>query len=259
MRFKQEPEDILKGLGIYRTDDIDLDLIAYSLNAEVKRNVLSDCEGHIIGTNTNAIITINSNASIERQRFSLGHELGHWVNDRNKNLTYRCDVNDMRQRSTKKENFRQQKEVRANQFSAQLIMPKHIIVPQLNSMEVTFDNVRLIANNFKASRTSAAIRIVELSPYPCMLICWTKQGTRRWFTRSPLVPDNIWPHKVILKTQTYFQACNAIEVDADTWIDDDSASEYTVVQSVFSNSYDIFSLLWWEKEDQLICSSSDLI
>ncbi|CBL44750.1 Conserved hypothetical protein [gamma proteobacterium HdN1] len=252
MRFKQEPEDILKGLGIYHANDIDLDLIAYSLNAEVKRNALSDCEGHIIGTDTNAIITINSNAPTERQRFSLGHELGHWVNDRNKNLTYRCNVNDMRQRSPAKDNFRQQKEVRANQFSAQLIMPKHIIAPQLNSMAVTFDNVRLIANDFRVSRTSAAIRIVELSPYPCMLICWSKQGTRRWFARSPLVPDNIWPHRTILNPHINFQASNAIEVDADMWIDDIAASDFTLIQSVFSNSYDIFSLLWWKNEGQLI-------
>lgn len=252
MKFKRQPENILKNLGIYHATDIDLDLIAYALNAKVNRTPLSDCEGYIIGTEEKAIITINENAPVERQRFSLGHEIGHWVNDRNKNLTYRCDENDMRQRSPLKNDFRQQKEVRANQFSAQLIMPQHIVTSYLNLMEVTFELVRVLANEFSVSLTSAAIRVVELSPVPCMLVCWSRQGQRRWFSRSPLVPDNLWPHKVIVKTQECFQPCNAQEVDADTWIEAATSSDYTVMQSVFSNSYDIFSLLWWKNEDQLL-------
>jgi hypothetical protein len=36
------------------------------------------------------------------------------------------------------------------------------------------------------------------------------------------------------------------------WIDDIAASDFTLIQSVFSNPYDIFSLLWWKNEDQLI-------
>ncbi|EGG98314.1 hypothetical protein imdm_179 [gamma proteobacterium IMCC2047] len=53
MKFQRQPEDILKELGIYESKDIDLDLIAYSLNADVKRTNLSDCEGNIIGTDLN--------------------------------------------------------------------------------------------------------------------------------------------------------------------------------------------------------------
>lgn len=254
MKFKQQPEEILKRLGIYHAKDIDLDLIAYSLNAEVKRMPLSNCEGNIIGTDKKAIITINQNASTERQRFSLGHETGHWVNDRNNNLTYRCDANDMRQRSIQKNNFRQQKEVRANQFSAQLIMPEHIVMPYLRHQNPTFDTVRLLASEFTVSLTSSAIRLVELSPLPCMLVCWSKQGHRRWFSRSKLVPESLWPHKVITKTHEFFASCNAQEVDADAWIDAETAADFTVVQSVFSNNYDLFSLLWWKNESQLLHS-----
>jgi len=255
MKFKQQPEEILKRLGIYHAKDIDLDLIAFSLNAEVKRMPLSNCEGNIIGTDKKAIITINQNASTERQRFSLGHETGHWVNDRHNNLTYRCDANDMRQRTLQKNNFRQQKEVRANQFSAQLIMPEYIVLPYLSEQNIDFEIVRLLANEFTVSLTSSAIRLVELSPFPCMLVCWSKQGSRRWFSRSKLVPETVWPHKTITKTHEIFTPCNAQEVDADIWIDDDAASDFTLVQSIFSNSYDILSLLWWKNEQHLLCAT----
>ncbi len=252
MKFRQNPEDILKRLGIYNAEDIDLDLVAYSLGAEVKYSSLIDCEGNIVGTNTNAIITINKDVGIERQRFSLGHELGHWVNDRNQNLTYRCAVNDMRQREFQESNFRQQREVRANQFSAELLVPKYIVKPLLDSSEINFELIRKLADIFTVSVTSMAIRVVELSKLPCMLICWTKEGKRRWFIQSEIIPCRIWPHKQINNFKDFTYISGAMEVDADTWIDGEDADNFTLIQSVFSNSYGVLTLLWWKDESQIL-------
>ena len=251
MRFKQQPDGILKRLGIYEPADIDLDLVAYSLNADVKRTVLSDYEGSIIGTDEKAIITINICADPRRQRFSLGHEIGHWVNDRGKNLTYRCNTNDMRQRKMSKDNFRQQKEVRANQFSAELIMPNHIFSHHAYNLDITFDSVNYLADKFDVSRTSAAIRFVEVSSYPCMIVCWNKEGSRRWFSRNPIVPDSIWPHSRILRPRDAFSLSNGLEVDADKWISNEGAEDFSIVESIFSNGYDVLSLVWWKDESQL--------
>lgn len=251
MRFKRQPEDILKTLGIYEPEDIELELVAYSLNAEVKRAALSDCEGNIIGTDEKAIITVNNNVDTRRQRFSLGHELGHWVNDRGKNLTYRCDANDMRQRSIRKDNFRQQKEVRANQFSAELIMPNHIFGRYLNNLDINTDAVNYLANEFNVSRTSAAIRLTEVSSSPCMIVCWDQSGNRRWFSRNPIVPDFIWPHTKIMQPRDAFALSNGLEVDADKWINSENSEDYSVVESIFNNGYDFLSLIWWKNEDQL--------
>jgi len=251
MPFKRQPDEILQELGIYEPDDIDLDLVAFSLGAEVNRSPLSDCEGNIIGTTNKAIITINENAPLSRQRFSLGHEIGHWVNDRGKNLTYRCDTNDMRQRSIRKNNFRQNIEVRANQFSAELMMPSYIFRRYLNDMDITIEAVKNMADIFQASLTSTAIRLVEVSNKPCMLVCWGKDGNRRWFKRNIIVPEEIWPHQKISRLQDTFVSSNGLEVDADKWINNDGAENFTVLESVFSNGYDYLSLIWWKNETQL--------
>lgn len=243
MRFKVEPEEILKTIGIYSPEDIDLDLIAYTLGATVKRTTLVDCEGYIVGTEEKAIISINENVSTERQKFSLGHELGHWTNDRRQNLTYKCTTTDMRQRIAREGNFKQQKEVRANQFSAELIIPKHIAQPNLNGLDISFETIRYLANLFTVSLTSTSIRLVDLSDSPCMLVCWDKNGNRKWFTRSTPVPEYILPHNHLLNHRTLLVSGAAEEVDADTWIDGDSAHNFTLIQSVFSNSYDILVLL----------------
>lgn len=251
MRFKQQPDDILKRLGIYEPEDIDLELVAYSLNADVKRAALSDCEGNIIGTDEKAIITVNNDADPRRQRFSLGHELGHWINDRGKNLTYRCDTNDMRQRSMSKDNFRQQKEVRANQFSAELMMPNHIFGRYLSNLDITTDSVNYLANEFNVSLTSTAIRFVDLSDHPSMIVCWDKTGNRRWFHRNSIVPDSIWPHTRIMQPREAFAFSNGLEVDADKWINSEGSENYSIVESIFSNGHDILSLIWWKDESQL--------
>jgi hypothetical protein len=252
MRFKQQPDHILKSIGIYEPADIDLELIAFSLNADVIYVPLSDCEGSIIGTDTKAIISINDNAEPRRQRFSLGHELGHWVNDRGKNLTYRCNANDMRQRTIRKTDFRQQKEVRANQFSAELLMPNYIFNRYIENLEITSNALSYLANEFNMSRTSTAIRFIEKSSQPCMIACWDKNGARRWFRRNSTVPDYIWPHEKIIQPKTALNLSNGMEVDADKWISTDGAEKFTLIESVFYNGYDFLSLLWWKDESQLV-------
>ncbi len=251
MRFKQQPNDILKRLGMYEPEDIDLDLIAFDLGAEVKRASLNDCEGNILGTSTKAIITINKISRIERQRFSLGHELGHWVNDRGKNLTYRCTTDDMRQRSMIQEDFRQNKEVRANQFSAELLMPDFIFKRYAENLDIILKTARYLANTFNVSLTSTVIRLVELSERPCMIICWDKMGKRRWFSRNDIIPEKIWPHERIFHPQEVFKLSDGVEVDADKWINLAGSENYTVIESIFSNTYDFLSLIWWKDEEQL--------
>ena len=158
----------------------------------------------------------------------------------------------MRQCTPQKSNFRQQKEVRANQFAAELLIPKHIVTPYLADLNVTFESVGAIAEMFNVSRTSTAIRLVELSPFPCMLICYDRVGNRRWFSRSHIIPEHFWPHKKITNPQNVLIPGEAEEVDADTWIDEEKAISHSVIQSIFSNSYDILVLLWWKDEAHLL-------
>lgn len=251
MKFKRQPELILQELGIDNPEEINLDLIAFTLNASVKRMNLSGCEGQIIGTNSHAIITINSNSDLSRQRFSLGHELGHWVNDRGKNLTYQCSDADMRQYSASSTDFKRQKEVRANRFSAELLMPSYLFNRYHQEREITCETINCLSNLFDVSRTSASIRLVETSDRPCMIVCWNPSGKRKWFFRSSIVPESVWPHKMVLQPRSTFGETNAVEVDADQWIDNIGAENFTLIESQFFNGYDHLTLLWWKDESPL--------
>src|SRR5690554_5653009 len=172
----QTPEEILKTVGIYEPEDIDLELIAYSLNTEVEYYPLGNVEGQIIGTDERAIITINSNSAAARQRFSLGHELGHWVYDRGKNLSFSCSKGDMA--NFQQTSIKKSREVRANRFSAGLLMPSFMLKEITTGLPVTIDNAKYLANRFRSSLTSAAIRFVESTDLPAMLTCWDDKGNR---------------------------------------------------------------------------------
>src|SRR3954449_6498714 len=79
-------ERILIGLAIQSPSDIDLEAIAWSLGAAVDYRPLQGCEALIVGSEKRAVIVVNSGSRPERQRFSVGHEIGHWHHHRGRQL-----------------------------------------------------------------------------------------------------------------------------------------------------------------------------
>jgi hypothetical protein len=59
--------------------------IAYACGATILPQPLTGCQANIIGFGDRAIITVNSKSIRTRQRFSSGHEPGHWMKDRGQN------------------------------------------------------------------------------------------------------------------------------------------------------------------------------
>jgi Zn-dependent peptidase ImmA (M78 family) len=67
---------------------------------EIKPLTISGFEGGLITTDdkSSGCILINENSSAQRQRFTIGHELGHYLNPRHRRFAYivfRCQSNDM--------------------------------------------------------------------------------------------------------------------------------------------------------------------
>lgn len=75
------PFEILNDLGITEPGDIDIEAIAEDCGATIRYQPLSGCAARIMGYKNRAIITIDEDTPRPRQRFSAGHELGHWMRD----------------------------------------------------------------------------------------------------------------------------------------------------------------------------------
>lgn len=105
------------------------------------------------------IIAVNKNHVATRQRFSIGHELGHW--------TLHASQNDFFDSVYKREStpLRKNKsfEMEANQFAAALLMPDSLIKKAISETDVLESNwIERIANDFQVSKNAMTFRLVNL-------------------------------------------------------------------------------------------------
>ncbi len=114
-----------------------------------------------------AIIVVNSLHHLNRQRFTLAHELGHFelhmkeigaeVHVDKKFLAFARDA--------KSSLGWDRKEVEANRFASELLVPQHVLNQQLQGRLVDLENEDLIAalaDRFEVSRQMMTFRIGEL-------------------------------------------------------------------------------------------------
>ncbi|HZV01275.1 MAG TPA: ImmA/IrrE family metallo-endopeptidase [Planctomycetota bacterium] len=100
-----------------------------------------------------------------RERFALGHELGHFYRHREALLaggkTHNSKVDFVSDRREERE---------ADYFSASLMMPKGVVGPIVNEGPAEIARILAIATRFEASVTSAALRFVRLCHFPCAMV-----------------------------------------------------------------------------------------
>ncbi len=254
MNRYRRPDDLLQTLGIESPGQIDLDAIAFFCGAKVRQRPLDGCSARIIGSGNRAIITVDEHSKEFRKRFSIGHELGHWLADRGQ-VSFVCRQNDL-------QNFHNNKldrEAAANRFAAKLLMPKAMFSDAALNLPITFDAVKILAKQFRTSLTATAIRIVELGSYLCMITCFNKDG-RLWYWRNIDVPAILRPHRFLQKGSEAFSLLNEgtppkgpVEVDADLWIDHASSQEHIITEdSLRGPDGTTLTLLWWRDESQLL-------
>jgi hypothetical protein len=243
------PEALLEELRITEPEEIDVEAIAYYCGAVVKYRPLTGCAARIVGAGDKAIITVDSESLITRQRFSIGHELGHWMRDRGR-AAFMCKDRDFYSSWA----FKGTPEAIANRYAADLLMPISMFRVAAGDQPITFETVSRLAERFRVSKTAAAIRLVEIGTHPAMIVCFGKAG-RKWFQRGPDVPDVIWPKDQLDHDTAAFDLlfANKEQNDADSWINHARSDRYTVVESSIKTSEDsVVSLIWWKDESQLV-------
>ncbi|APW48668.1 ImmA/IrrE family metallo-endopeptidase [Rhodoferax antarcticus] len=171
-------ERLLWGYGVTDSSHIDLDAIANDNGAEVKYRPLGGCEARLVARGESAIISVNSASNDGRQRFSLAHELAHWICDR-KTGSFLCAKEDIGPQSAVAKSV----EANANGYASQLVLPTYLVVPWIKDRKITLDVSALLAKDFNVSLTAAAIKLVKQATSPAFLACHT-QTRLTWHQRS---------------------------------------------------------------------------
>jgi hypothetical protein len=250
------PAAVLDELGVTDASEIVIEAIAQHCGATIVYEALDGCEARVVGCGDRAIITVNAGSPRPRQRFSAGHELGHWMRDRGK-VAFSCtDGNLVRDWGD------DSPERRANRYATDLLLPRKLFEPAAKGLPPTHESARALASLFETSRTATAIRLTELCGTPAMIIC-NDATVRRWFFRSNLVP--LWP---VARPGPSTQAAKLLDggvarssgptvVDADEWIDHPRAGRFTVVEDSMLASGVVLTLLWWRDEAQILDLEGD--
>lgn len=228
-------ERLLQSLGVTEPEEIDLEAIAWHLGVvKVKYARLDGCEARIVGVGDRAIITVDERPIAQRRRFSVAHELGHWHFHRGRTLLCRCD-------DISEGGSTLGVERTANRFAADLLLPSYLLSPLARRQpRLTLKALRDTAARFRTSLSATAFRLVEAGHSPTVLICHSVAG-RRWFVRSPDVPDRWYPRED-LDAETYaFGLLHGTDLEqpsprkmpAQAWFGRAEAAEYEVTEQSF--------------------------
>ncbi|MCE2423070.1 MAG: ImmA/IrrE family metallo-endopeptidase [Gemmatimonadetes bacterium] len=117
-----------------------------------------------------------------RRRFSVAHELGHYHIPTHQGIaTGWCGDADMTA-GAHGGNVREQE---ANDFAAELLMPRHLFSQDARGRDPNFREIGELAQRdmYDVSRTAAALRYVEVTQSACSLVC-ARDGIIEWVAKS---------------------------------------------------------------------------
>lgn len=179
-------ERLLWSYGVTEPAHIDLEAIANDHGAHVKYRPLGGCEARLVARGDSAIISVNSNSKCRRQRFSLAHELAHWMRDR-KTGSFVCAKEDIGPQNAEAKTV----EALANNYASQLILPSYLVNPWLQGRKATLDVASDLGGDFNVSLTAAAIKLIKCTPHAACLVRHS-QSERVRFQRSHSFPQELY-------------------------------------------------------------------
>lgn len=171
---------------------IDLEAIALSRGASVRYRHLDGCEARLVANGDCAIISVDSSSQRGRQRFSLAHELAHWVCDRERG-SFACAKDDIGPQNAEEKSI----EASANVFASQLVLPDYLVAPWLQGRRMVLATAGDLKQDFDTSLTAAAIRLCKRAPMPACVACHGK-AKRHWYVKNLL-----WPFELSVVRQLH--------------------------------------------------------
>lgn len=229
-------DSLLKSLGITAPRDIDLEAIAYYVGLRIKRRCLKCCEAMITGRGNKGIISVTPGGMIQRERFSIAHELGHWAYHRGE--TVACRATDIGKFS--KTNA---VERAADQYAADLLMPWTMFKAECKPhRRLDLNALKLVAGTFNTSLTATLIRMVTSGLYGNAMMITHGTGGRKWHRSADGIPGYWFPKPDLDRESFAFELLHNAntqdqsfprKIGADAWFDNHAAPRYEVTEQSF--------------------------
>ena len=172
-RLKQIEETarrILIEQRLYNTP-VDVYSVANGLGlGVVPHDFANDVSGLLITSGGKSTIGINSNNGVTRKRFTIAHEIGHYVLGHQREGAFIDKPGNFftivyRDSSSSTGEFQQERE--ANAFAAALLMPRELIDITIKKMSFDFEDdqmsvIDILAHEFEVSSQAMSFRLSNL-------------------------------------------------------------------------------------------------
>lgn len=162
---------LLDDVGI-KDPHVPIEKVASHLNLEiVTHDFGNEISGALIIEDGKAIIGVSPSEPEVRRRFTISHEIGHFlfhkdtshlfIEDKKFQVLYRSEQIS--------QDYKQEKE--ANHFAASILMPKSMIekiIEALNEEDYIYSDeeiIKLVAKKFKVSQPAMTYRLINLGYY----------------------------------------------------------------------------------------------
>lgn len=180
-RTAAQPEDFVRALlrrfKISTTPD--LSELAHKVGLEICEVESEGFEGALVRIPNKPTGIVAVKASIRepgRKRFTIAHELGHYILPGHGELDSVCKSRDIESWGRGVPD----QEVDANRFAAELLIPSTQVASLLRQESATVVVAKKISANFQTSLTAAAVKCVDVTDEQCALVV-SDAGIIQWW------------------------------------------------------------------------------
>ncbi|MGC1782116.1 MAG: ImmA/IrrE family metallo-endopeptidase [Acidobacteriaceae bacterium] len=164
-KAKSEAIKLLENNGIVRAP-VPVDNLAKTLEIDVRYSPgKEDVSGALIRNGKSVVIAVNSAQHENRQRFTIAHEIGHFLLHKGTKVHFDEDFR-VNYRNALSSEATNRDEIEANSFAAELLMPESFLRKDLLKIQPDDDTIgtaiQSLSVRYKVSPRAMELRLVNL-------------------------------------------------------------------------------------------------
>jgi hypothetical protein len=230
----------------------DLEALCCLLGLRVREKAFDRFDGVLIRGEgaRKGIIGINSSIQeIARKRFTIAHELGHFMIPYHRQVKTMCETGLMDSFSARLAT----PELEANEFASELLLPTRTLRQRFDLASPSLSQISQVAREFDASLSAATWRFLALTKQPCAMV-WNRGGRALWYRTSDTLPFRLPLHDLPAQASVASRllAGESVpggmqEVDPHLWFEAAAAAHIATLfeeSTLFPGYNAVFTLLW---------------
>lgn len=248
---EQYAQDIVSSFNL--TPPIDLNKICEKLDIKVNYEPLGSVEALLMVSSGKRNIIIDNCRNIyrPRERFTIAHEIGHYIIPWHENLQQCDEIVDFKSEDTI--------ECEANDFASELLVPKSNLLEDIKRKKVTLSLIKSLAEKYDVSLVVMARRILEYTDNEAVVLIYYANGNKYIQMKSKTFNKKIKDgcitkssaHKLLTSYNTSAEIKDVI--DSSIWFQNDNICCKIVEESMFQNNLNrVFTLLRVADDDDIL-------